>query len=81
ENLILLSLYVDDRGKCSGGPFKTIGEKWATFEQENFKQVTQPLYVLLGPGGQLLNYPVGYTPEKQYQQWLECGLRACRFLK
>lgn len=87
NNFILVSLYVDDRGKLpvqqrfsyttkSGTKkdIETIGDKWSTFQSENFGQVTQPLYVLLNDDEQLLNHPVGYTPDaKAYLQWLQCA--------
>ena len=88
ENYILVSLYVDDRQKLlaeqrimnyktKSGDTKdiiTIGDKWATFEAENFNQTTQPLYVLLDTKERLLNNPVGYTPDpKEYLKWLQCG--------
>jgi thiol:disulfide interchange protein len=85
DKYILVSLYVDDREKLpeairfKGKQLKTVGDKWATFQQENFKQVSQPLYVLLGPNGELLNNPVGYTPSvSEYRSWLECGLGAVK---
>ncbi|MDZ4809442.1 MAG: thioredoxin family protein [Bacteroidota bacterium] len=75
DNYILVSLYVDDRKKLPTG--KTVGETWAGFQADNFKQVTQPLYVILSPDEQLMNHPVGYTPkEETYKQWLECGITA-----
>lgn len=75
QEFILVSLYVDDRKKLPEGG--TVGEKWAAFQAENFGQVTQPLYVLLSPDEKLLNHPVGYTPkERDYQQWLQCGINA-----
>ncbi len=75
DNYILVSLYVDDRKKLHDGT--TVGAKWAKFQEQNFQQVTQPLYVLLSPDEKLLNNPVGYTPnEKQYADWLNCGLIA-----
>lgn len=68
DKYVLVSLYVDD---------KKDGEKWAAFEAKHFGQVSQPLYVLITPDGKLLNHPVGYTPdEKDYNDWLECGLQA-----
>ncbi len=70
ENYVLVSLYVDDA---------KFGKKWAAFQAENFKQVTQPLYVALSPEERLLNNPVGYTPsEKKYKEWLQCGIDANR---
>jgi thiol:disulfide interchange protein DsbD len=87
ENYILVSLYVDDKEKLPAdqrfsfttkdGNSKdiiTIGDKWATFQAENFNQVTQPLYAILNNQEQLVNLPVGYTPDaKTYLKWLQCG--------
>jgi thiol:disulfide interchange protein DsbD len=90
NNYILVSLYVDDRArlppeqqfifKTIDGNSKTIrtqGEKWSTFESENFRHVSQPFYVILSPDEKLLTNPIGYTPdEKDYSRWLHCGLNA-----
>jgi thiol:disulfide interchange protein DsbD len=87
ENFILVSLYVDDKEKLPvterfsykqlDGNMKEIvteGDKWSTFQAENFKQVTQPLYVILDTQERLVNNPIGYTPDfKQYLKWLTCG--------
>ena len=87
NNFILVSLYVDDRGvlpvnerftySTKTGDQKdihTIGDKWATFQAENFSQVTQPLYALLNNNEALLNHPVGYTPDADaYLAWLQCA--------
>jgi thiol:disulfide interchange protein DsbD len=88
EEYILISLYVDDRKelpeeaqfnymKPKGGikPIKTIGDKWATFQTLNFKNNSQPFYVLLDNQVNLLNEPVGYTPKaSEYLDWLKEGL-------
>jgi len=79
-HFILVSLYVDDR-KQLAAPYlfglkeiNTCGDQWATFESVNFKQVTQPLYIILSPEQRLQNTPVGYTPDDQkYLAWLKCG--------
>lgn len=78
EHFVLVSLYVDDKAKLPieqrTREMQSVGDKWAKFQSANFKQVTQPLYVVLTPGEQLVNAPVGYTPDvKQYLKWLECG--------
>ena len=87
-NFILVSLYVDDKEKLpitqqftyttKDGKEKdivTVGDKWATFEAENFNQVTQPLYVILNSNEQVVNTPIGYTSSaKEYKAWLQCGL-------
>jgi len=89
NNFILVSLYVDDRAKlppaeritytAKDGTEKNIethGDKWATFEEENFSQASQPLYAIVNSRQQLLNNPVGYTPNAQeYLSWLQCGKR------
>ncbi len=88
EKYILVSLYVDDREelptttqfnylKSSGRvkKIKTIGDKWATFQTLNFKNNSQPYYILLDTNGQLLNAPIGYTPNvNEYTAWLQKGL-------
>ncbi len=87
DNFILVSLYVDDREKlpvaqrttykkAAGSEIDIItnGDKWATFEAENFAQSSQPLYVILNNDNKLINHPVGYTPDaKEYLSWLTCG--------
>jgi len=90
DKFILVSLYVDDREKLpaddrftykfSDGKEKEIislGDKWATFQSENFGQVTQPLYTIINADGKLMTHPVGYTPDaKKYADWLQCGINA-----
>ena len=87
---ILISLYVDDRVELpqhqqfnyvreKGGikKIKTKGDKWATFQTVNFKNNSQPFYVLLGTEINLLAQPVGYTPnEEDYLSWLKSGLKS-----
>jgi thiol:disulfide interchange protein DsbD len=58
---------------------RTVGDKFATFQSENFVNASQPLYVIISPDEKLLNKPVGYTPNaKDYAAWLRCGLDAYR---
>ncbi|MBS1604055.1 MAG: thioredoxin family protein [Bacteroidetes bacterium] len=90
QDFILVSLYVDDRkvlpddqqflfttGDGSKKAIKTVGDKYATLQSENFKNVSQPLYVVISPDEKLLNKPVGYTPDvNEYANWLQCGLDA-----
>jgi thiol:disulfide interchange protein len=90
DNFILVSLYVDDRKTLPDGEqtafitsdgskkaIRTIGDKFATLQSENFKNASQPLYVVITPDEKLLTLPVGYTPDpKEYAQWLQCGLDA-----
>jgi thiol:disulfide interchange protein DsbD len=90
EKFVIVSLYVDDKKKLPGAKqftYKTregaekeiisVGDKWATFETENFKNNAQPLYAILNGDEILMNHPVGYTPNiKEYKDWLLCGLDA-----
>lgn len=92
KEYILISLYVDDKRalpeadqfifETSSGvkkPIVTVGNKWATFQAENFTSASQPLYVLLSPDGRLLTDPVGYTPDsKEYESFLKRGLEAMK---
>lgn len=90
EEYILISLYVDDRKelnaeerfnylKPNGGGVKsinTVGDKWATFQTLNFENNSQPYYVLMDSELNLLNKPVGYTPDgDDYLKWLSDGLQ------
>ncbi|MBN8878051.1 MAG: thioredoxin family protein [Sphingobacteriales bacterium] len=74
SHFVLVSLYVDDRKKLEDG--STMGERWASFQSNNFGSASQPQYVLLSPDEELLNHPVGYTATSEYQEWLECGMEA-----
>lgn len=90
DKFIIISLYVDDKKElpadkqftyklADGTPKEivTAGDKWATFETENFKNNAQPLYAIISNNEILLNKPVGYTPSAdEYKAWLECGLSA-----
>ena len=86
---VLISLYVDDKkelpkeqqilvNRINGGTrqLENYGHKWAHFQTQFFQTNSQPYYVLLSPDGkQILNKPVGYTPnEKEYADFLQCGL-------
>lgn len=90
NDYVLISLYVDDRKvlaeneqfkfvKDNGSikNIKTIGDKWATFQTLNFQNNSQPYYVLLDGNLNLLNTPVGYTPNaNEFEEWLSEGLKA-----
>jgi thiol:disulfide interchange protein DsbD len=91
EEFIIISLYVDDRKELfeseqfnfqyPNGRIKTIqtvGEKWATFQNLNFSNASQPYYVLLSSDATLLNTPIQYTDTATYRDWLEAGLSKFR---
>jgi len=94
KDFILVSLYVDDRKMLpeeaqflftsrngNKKEIKTVGDKFATMQTENFSNNSQPFYVLISPDEKLLTKPVGYTPdERAYANWLKCGLDAFKGL-
>ncbi|HET8810779.1 MAG TPA: cytochrome c biogenesis protein CcdA [Flavobacteriaceae bacterium] len=89
NDYVIISLYVDDDNELpeekqfnylrANGEVKeiiSIGDKWATFQTVNFKNNSQPYYVLLDTDLNLLNKPIGYTPDAdEYLAWLKEGLR------
>jgi cytochrome c biogenesis protein CcdA/thioredoxin-related protein len=88
KEFIVLSLYVDERTKLptteqtvfktSSGANKnivTVGDKWATFQTENFGATSQPQYVIINPNEKLLTKTKFYTPNPvEFASWLKCGL-------
>jgi thiol:disulfide interchange protein DsbD len=90
EDFIVVSLYVDERKKLplaeqvnyttksgSEKPIVTVGDKWATFQSENFNAVSQPQYAIIGKGENALTKTKAYTPNAdEFREWLECGLKA-----
>ena len=87
EEVVLISLYVDDRTELPIDQqfnfqyldgrvreINTIGEQWATFQSLNFNAASQPYYVLMLSDGTLLNTPIQYTDAKTYLNWLTTGL-------
>jgi len=87
---IVVSLYVDERVKLplaeqqiitlpdgSRKQIETIGDKWASFQIQNFGATSQPQYAIITPDEQLLNLPKFYTPDPTaFLDWLKCGLAA-----
>ena len=88
EEYILISLYVDDNEKQlpkaaqfdfkkANGQIKkirTYGDKWSTFQVINFKNASQPYYVLMNADLEILNSPQQYTSIKTYKNWLKKGI-------
>lgn len=88
EKYVIISLYVDDRKELpedekfeylrpSGNvkKIRTIGDKWATLQTVNFKNNSQPFYVLLDHDMNLLNHTTAYTPNvDEYYDWLQKGV-------
>lgn len=87
---IVVSLYVDERKLLPAGEqttyktkagadkkIQTVGDKWATFQSENFNAVAQPQYAIISSEEKILTKTKGYTPSAtEFASWLECGLEA-----
>ncbi len=92
KQFVVVSLYVDERTKLptteqtvyktSSGTNKnivTVGDKWATFQTENFGATSQPQYVIINPNEKLLTKTKFYTPNPdEFANWLKCGLGEMR---
>ena len=90
KEFIVVSLYVDERRKLpitQQASYKTktgneksivtVGDKWATFQTENFDATSQPQYAIVSPDEILLAKTKFYTPDaKEFANWLRCGLEA-----
>ena len=87
EELVLISLYVDDREPLAKEDqftleytsgrvrnIETVGQKWAAFQAINFNSVAQPHYILMMPDGTVLAPPQQYTDIPTYLGWLQDGL-------
>lgn len=92
NEFIVVSLYVDEKNnlpiseqtveKLSNNEEKsivTIGDKWSTFQTENFKATSQPQYAIISPEQIALTKTKFYTTDtEEFIDWLQCGLEAFR---
>ncbi len=91
KEFVVVSLYVDERRKLplheqtvvktSNGDKSiiTVGDKWATFQTENFGATSQPQYAIISPEQIALTKTKYYTPDAdEFAEWLNCGLEAFR---
>ncbi|MFY0483678.1 cytochrome c biogenesis protein CcdA [Flavobacterium sp. PLA-1-15] len=87
EDVVLISLYVDDKrplpkdqqfySKETDSEIETIGDKWTDFMITKYKTNTQPLYVLTDLEGKSLNKKkesISYVSVDEYLVWLKDGL-------
>lgn len=95
NEFIVVSLYVDERRnlplteqavyKTSNGQEKsiiTVGDKWSTFQTENFGATSQPQYIILHTDQVVLTRSKFYTPDPdEFISWLKCGLETFRNFK
>lgn len=88
EDVVLISLYVDDKrelpkeeqfySKETDSEIETIGDKWTDFMISKYKTNTQPLYVLTDLEGNSLNKTdesISYVSVDEYLDWLKNGLK------
>ena len=90
SKFVVVSLYVDERiklpldkqllYKTKSGDEKsivTVGDKWSTFQFENFNAVAQPQYAIISTNEKALTKTKAYTPDpEEFANWLQCGLDA-----
>ena len=90
NEFIVVSLYVDEKKnlplseqtveRLENGTNKSIvsvGDKWSTFQIENFGATSQPQYAIISPEQVALTKTKFYTPNPdEFIKWLECGLDA-----
>jgi thiol:disulfide interchange protein DsbD len=95
NEFIVVSFYVDEKKKLplaeqtveklSNGTEKSIisvGDKWATFQIENFGATSQPQYAILSPDQLAVTKTKFYTPDAdKFIEWLQCGLDAFKKTK
>jgi thiol:disulfide interchange protein DsbD len=88
NDVVLVSLYVDDKRALNPKDFKTvfwwgkervittIGDKFKYLEETLYKQSSQPLYVLVDNNEQVLIRPRGYKSGiQEYINWLDEGIK------
>lgn len=86
EEYVVISLYVDLKRELpeaqkyttpTGKKIRTVGDKWAWFQEERYQTNAQPQYVILNHAEQILVQPVGYDKDIQlYIDFLEAGIKA-----
>jgi thiol:disulfide interchange protein DsbD len=93
NDVVLISLYVDDKRSLPDGEkktktlgdktynIKTIGSKWSYFQASKFNINSQPYYVLLDTSGNTLSISEGYSPNiNTYNKFLDEGIQKFRLV-
>jgi thiol:disulfide interchange protein DsbD len=92
NEFVVVSLYVDERKTLpiteqtvfvlpdsTKKPIITVGDKWSTFQTQNFLATSQPQYAIISGDRIALTKTKYYTPNaNEFIDWLECGLEAYR---
>lgn len=88
DDVVLVSLYVDDRkplkntfiSAYDGKKKRNVGNQWADFQVVNFERNSQPWYSMITTDEKVITQPQGYDYFNQkagadtYLEYLECGL-------
>jgi len=90
DEVVLISLYVDEKIKLpeaeqktvqlGGGrerKLRTVGDKWAAFQEINYRVNAQPYYVLLDHEEEMLVEPANYQDYGEidlFEEWLQRGI-------
>ncbi len=91
EDVVLISLYTDDRTRLSekdqfeialdnglNKRIQTVGQFWGTFQFLNFGAISQPYYVLLSPDLEVLSPAKQSSGATEYRNWLISGIERHR---
>ncbi len=90
NEFIVVSLYVDEKNNLpineqtvellsnkEEKSIVSIGDKWSTFQTENFKATSQPQYAIISPDQVAITKTKYYTTDAEaFIDWLKCGLSA-----
>lgn len=88
NEFVVVSLYVDERRRLplteqtvytapdsTKKSIVTIGDKWSTFQTQNFGAVSQPQYAIISADEIALTKTKFYTPNaNKFIDWLQCGI-------
>jgi len=92
NDFVVVSLYVDERQRLpvneqtvfvlpdgTKKPIITVGDKWSTFQTQNFGATSQPQYAIISGDRIALTKTKYYTPNaNEFIKWLQCGLETYR---
>ncbi len=90
NEFVVVSLYVDEKNNLpineqtveilsnkEEKSIVSIGDKWSTFQTENFKATSQPQYAIISPDQVAITKTKYYTTDaEEFIDWLKCGLEA-----
>jgi thiol:disulfide interchange protein DsbD len=77
RNLLLTEQMVYKTSTGQEKSIITVGDKWSTFQTENFGATSQPQYIILTSDEIVLTRSKFYTPDAdEFISWLKCGLEA-----